>query len=92
MFLYFHRKADISAVDKESYTPLMLAAYKGNIPAFKALLDRKANIDDIDENSKSVVHLAAEQDHAELLKVSMRSSPLYLFKPTKMELIFLMMF
>ena len=71
LFLYFHRKADISAVDKESYTPLMLAAYKGNIPAFKALLDRKANIDDIDENSKSVVHLAAEQDHAELLKASM---------------------
>ena len=47
----------------------MLAAYKGNIPAFEALLEQKANIDDIDEDSKTVVHLATEENHAELLKV-----------------------
>jgi len=63
------RKADISALDKYSFTPLMMAAYKGHIEAFQALLELKANIDDVEENNKTVVHLAAEQNHSVLLDV-----------------------
>ena len=46
-----------------------MAAYKGHIEAFEALLELTASIDDVDEDNKTAVHLAAEQNHPDLLDV-----------------------
>ena len=56
--------ADIAATDAESYTPLMLAAVAGHVAAFNRLLDRGSAI------HKSVLHLAALENHTDVLKVS----------------------
>lgn len=56
--------ADITATDAESYTPLMLAAVAGHVEAFNALLNRGSAI------HKNVLHLAAMENHTDVLQVS----------------------
>lgn len=63
--------SDITALDTESYTPLMVAASEGHQEAFIALVKRGAAIDDADEDGKTIVHLAAERNHCEVLRVCM---------------------
>lgn len=58
------RGADIIAVDAESYTPLMLAAATGHVEAFNALLRKGSPI------HKSVLHIAAKENHVEVLEVN----------------------
>lgn len=62
-------KADVAATDTESYTPLMLAAVAGHVEAFNVLLRRGSAIDETDEDGKTVVHLAAEENRVEILMV-----------------------
>ncbi len=64
-----YSKADVTATDTESYTPLMLAAREGHVEAFKVLFQRGSAIDETDEDGKTVVHLAAEENHVDILKV-----------------------
>lgn len=59
----------MTAKDTESFTPLMLAAAAGHLEAFNVLLDRGSAIDETDEDGKTVVHLAAEKNHVEILMV-----------------------
>ena len=66
---FFHSKADVTALDTESYTPLMIAASEGHVEAFNILLQKDSAIDETDEDGKTVVHLAAEENHVEILKV-----------------------
>ena len=65
-----HRGADITALDEDSYTPLLTAAAHGQAGALKKLLDRGAPVDDLDKDGKSVVFVAAEEDHTDVLQVS----------------------
>lgn len=48
----------------------MLAALEGHQGAFDALIKRGAAVDDADEDRKTIMHLAAEKNHYELLSVS----------------------
>ena len=52
-----------------SNTPILLAARAGHVEAFKVLLNRGSQIDDLNDRGKSVLHLAAENNHVEVLKV-----------------------
>ena len=63
------RKADVTATDMESYTPLMLAVLDGHVEAFRVLLSRDSAIDETDKDRKTIVHLAAERNHLEILEV-----------------------
>ena len=75
--------ADIDALDNDSYTPLLVAAAHGQTDAMKLLIERGAPIDDLDKDGKSVVFIASEENHQEVLKVGPGSSetrtPLYIF-------------
>ena len=64
------RGADITSLDEDSHTPLLTAAAHGQAGALKKLLDRGAPVDDLDKDSKSVVFVAAEEDHTDVLQVS----------------------
>lgn len=55
--------ADVTATDAESYTPLMLSAVAGHVEAFNILLDSGSAI------HKSVLHMAAVENHTDVLKV-----------------------
>ena len=66
---YTCSKADVTATDTESYTPLMLAVQAGHMAAFDVLLRRGSVIDDSEGDGKTIVHLAAEEDHVDILKV-----------------------
>ena len=61
--------ADITALDQDSYTPLLIAAAHGQTDALEKLLDRGAPVDDLDKDGKSVVFVAAEENHTEVLQV-----------------------
>ena len=48
----------------------MLAAFEGHVDAFRTLLEKGANIDGVDKNGETIVHLAASGNHVDLLRVS----------------------
>lgn len=48
----------------------MIAASEGHLDAFRVLLEKGAAIDDQDEDGKTIVHLVAERNHSEVLKVN----------------------
>lgn len=64
LYLLSYRGAHITVTDTESYTPLMLAAREGHLDAFNTLLKRGSPI------HKSVLHIAAEENHVKILEVS----------------------
>ena len=66
---FFHRGAEISAADNNSYTPLMTAAANGQVGAFNMLRERGAKLDRLDRDGKTIVFLAAEANHVPILKV-----------------------
>ena len=47
----------------------MIAASEGHLDAFHALVQRGAAIDDADEDGKTILHLAAQKNHCEVLRV-----------------------
>lgn len=65
-----HRGADIFAVNTRAFPPIMTSAYYGQLEAFKKLRMRGSPIDELDENGKSCVFLAAEANHVSILRVS----------------------
>ena len=52
----------------------MLAAVDGHMDAFNVLLEKGSAIDETDEDGKTVVHLAAEENHVEILRVIVYAS------------------
>ncbi len=49
----------------------MIAATAGHVEAFNALLGKGAAIDETDENGKTILHLAAEQNHVSIIRVKL---------------------
>ena len=76
----FHRKADIEALDADSYTPLLTAVAYGRKNAMEILLDHQAVVDVIDRDQKSIVFIAAEENYTDILRVRC-STKRRLFKP-----------
>ena len=67
----------MTSPDKQSRTPLLLAAMLGKDAAFQMLLEilpQDAH-DSLDRDGKSVLCLAAEGDHIPILKVKRQHVP-----------------
>lgn len=56
-------------MDTKSYTPLMSAVSAGHVVAFNTLLKRGSSIDDVDQDGKTVVHLAMVENSVGVLEV-----------------------
>ena len=69
MSLHCYRGADIEAQDVHRHTPLMVAILFGRVNASLKLIEKDAHIEGFDCDGRNVVHLAAEQDSTEFLKV-----------------------
>ena len=55
--------------DKNGYTPLMCAVWKGQNEVVDFLIKSGAKIDLTDINDKTVIHLAIEEGHADTLQL-----------------------
>ena len=64
------RKADIESQDVNSYTPLLTAVAQGQKVSMEVLLERDAVADVFDRDGKSIVYLAAQNNHEAILEVS----------------------
>ncbi|XP_063056524.1 CARD- and ANK-domain containing inflammasome adapter protein [Engraulis encrasicolus] len=61
--------ADVNTRDGQGYTPLLLAAELGHAEAFKALVDKSANLQGRLSNSMTALHLAAQSGSASITQV-----------------------
>ena len=68
-FTLYYREAKIDAKDIHFYTPLLTAAEVGQPVAFKILLESGAKIKVKTKDRKSVLYLAAESNHKEIIEV-----------------------
>ena len=67
-------QANISTMNKELHTPLICAAIRGNTSAYEALVSR-ASVTDTDANGRNIVHISADKNHGEFLKVNITPLP-----------------
>lgn len=63
--------ADIEAVDNNGWTPLMDAAYFGNVTTVKLLTDRGANLDACDTDGKSIMDWARDSPRFAEIKAAL---------------------
>ena len=63
-------KCNIEQHDRDGFSPLLIAACKGNTEAVKVLIRRGANIREKDKNDKSALYWAAEENNVEVMKVT----------------------
>ena len=68
-----YRGCEINAFDSENQTPLMLAVMNGHKDTVEVLLENDADMRIVDLYEKSVIYCAAEENAAEVLKVSFLS-------------------
>ena len=67
--LVFCRGADIECLDKDNYTPLLVAASEGHTNVVQLLLNRGANLKAKDTQDKTAIFLAAEENSIDTLRV-----------------------
>ena len=65
----FCRGADIECLDKDNYTPLLIAASTGHTAVVKLLLKRGANLNAKNTQDKTAIFLAAEENSIDTLRV-----------------------
>ena len=65
----FCRGADIECVDKDNYTPLLLAASEGHTHVVQLLLEKGADLKKKDTQDKTAIFVAAEENCVDTLKV-----------------------
>ena len=63
------RGADIECLDKDNYTPLLVAAGEGHTNVVQLLLNRGANLKAKDTQDKTAIFLAAEENCIDTLRV-----------------------
>ena len=61
------RGAAINQKDKDNYTPLLTASWKGQTEAVTELIERGAKVQSTDSSLKSCIHLAVEHDNSTTL-------------------------
>ena len=64
-----YRDVDIEAQDVQGHSPLTVAILFGQVNASLKLIEKGAHTGGVDCDGRNVVHLAAEQDTAEILEV-----------------------
>lgn len=67
--LLLEKGAEVNAVDKNAFTPLMYSATSGNAGAVKLLLDKKADVDSISLVLETPLFRAAGNGHTEVVKL-----------------------
>lgn len=55
--------------DYKGKTPLMIAAEKGHAQAVGLLLDKGANINEIDQHKRTPLHFAVWKEHKEVVRI-----------------------
>ena len=65
----FCRGADIECLDKDNYTPLLIAASTGHTAVVKLLLERGANLEAKNKQDKTAIFLATEENRTDTLRV-----------------------
>ena len=71
-FIFGDFKGDVNAMDAQNRTPIMFAAFMGNVESVKYLLDRKV-VMHVDKTGKSALHYAArysKTSHARAMEMS----------------------
>ena len=63
----------MSALDEDSHTPFLTAAYHGQVDALRFLLESGAPVDALDKNRKSCVFLAAKHNYTAILEVCLQN-------------------
>ena len=63
------RGAHINSKDKDNYTPLLSAVWKGQTEAGKLLIDKGAKTQVTDSTLKTCLHLAVDNDHTDTLEM-----------------------
>ena len=56
-------------IDKDSVSPLLLAAMLGKADAVKALISEKCDVNTTDKDGRSAVYWAAQEGHTDVLRV-----------------------
>ena len=56
-------------IDKDSVSPLLLAAMWGKADAVKALISEKCDVSTTDKDGRSAVYWAAQEGHTDVLRV-----------------------
>jgi len=80
--LFLYRKADLKAKDAKSNSPLLAAVYEGHLEVYNHFLQSMTpevlddSLDDSNDRGQTVVHVAAELGHADLLKVIQTPPPI----------------
>ena len=65
----WYRGADIDCLDKDNYTPLLVAASEGHTDVVSKLLHEGADLQVKDIHNKTAIFLAAEKNRVNTLKV-----------------------
>jgi uncharacterized protein len=65
--------ADVNTRDSFGRTPLMIAAYRGDIAVTRALIELGANVNALDHHSYDAVTIAAARDDVEMLRLLLSS-------------------
>jgi uncharacterized protein len=65
--------ADVNTRDSFGRTPLMIAAYRGDIAVARALIELGANVNALDHHSYDAVTIAAARDDVEMLRLLLSS-------------------
>ncbi len=59
----------MNLVNKDLYTPFLCAAIRGYTEVCEALIAGGASVTDVDSNDRNFIHIAAEKNYANFLKV-----------------------
>ena len=65
----FCRGADIECLDKDNYTPLLIAASRGHTTVVELLLKRHAKLRVHNTQDRTAIFLAAEENSISTLRV-----------------------
>lgn len=61
-------RGNINAQNTDGNTPLFIAVWKGHIDSIKALIEQRADINEIDDNGMTLLHHAAKYGQAEAIR------------------------
>eukprot|EP00300_Choanocystis_sp_HF-7_P011710 c17582_g1_i3.p1 GENE.c17582_g1_i3~~c17582_g1_i3.p1 ORF type:complete len:1068 (-),score=285.05 c17582_g1_i3:954-4079(-) len=78
MFLVERHNANVESLDKDNFTPVMFAAWKGLTETVSYLASRGANLNWSDAGGKTALHYAVEENKVETVKLLLSVTPRFL--------------
>ncbi|CAO3640766.1 unnamed protein product [Cunninghamella blakesleeana] len=74
---------DCNALKRGDWTPVMIAAYKGNLPVVQCLVNNKACLYLSSKDGKTPLHMAISEGHVDVAKYLILCYPQSMFTKTK---------